>query len=259
MMSIGDAECRRKWQHLCNNNNKLANSYYNANSGESARGTPNWVHWTAMEFVRQNRASYRTSTELNLVGFPLLSNSIKMSEFYCIFLYVIQNRLVRSLGSFRQSKFAGGETAQQRKRAKSVNRPARTVESTSMSTATGEALERLDVIMETIGAGKTNPHLAASKEWAVVLNQMSPMYAARAKSEIKTMLSKYWSLSVAAEEEAAENQYRSELAKTNKCIVKDFIDQGVSNPCLFWATIWKIRSQPSHQDRRVQCQRRVAV
>ncbi|XP_055534354.1 uncharacterized protein LOC129723891 [Wyeomyia smithii] len=181
LTSIADAECRRKWQHLCNNNNKLANAYYNAKSDESARRTPNWLHWPAMEFVRQNRASYRTSTESNLEVADSLS--------------VLQ-------------KFNNGG------RAKRVKRPVRIIP--SAPTATGEVLKRLDTIMETIGAGKTNPNLDAAKEWTVVLNQMSPMYAARAKSEIKAVLSKYWSLSVAAEVEEAENQYQSELAKTNK-------------------------------------------
>lgn len=66
---IENAECRRKWQHLSNNNSKLANSYYSAVSGESRKKKPDWVHWTAMEFVRKNKASYKTATQSNLVCF----------------------------------------------------------------------------------------------------------------------------------------------------------------------------------------------
>lgn len=56
--------------------------------------------------------------------------------------------------------------------------------------------EKLDAVIENIKEEQSDPHLAISKEWTALLNQMSPMFAARAKSEIKAMLSKYLQRSV---------------------------------------------------------------
>lgn len=61
---------------------------------------------------------------------------------------------------------------------------------------TNLAEDQIDTTATTLLEGENHPHLAASKEWAIVLNQMLPMYATRAKFEIKAILSKYWRISV---------------------------------------------------------------